>query len=310
MKSSSSGQEVPVILKIREWTKQFGVLLGSRAPWVQRDYSGLELDLENYKTAARFYGGFELSEAVTFEIGCGQRPYRLFLLVAEGINAHAVDLDKVTMGMSLSEFIGSLSSNGLERSVKTLLRSVLFDGADNRAFRKFLSERRASPFEWPIDRIKHGSAAEANCWPSDQVDFVYSEDVFEHIPPQILPAVCEQMSMRMSRRGIAWVKPLVFTGIQGGHAVDWYTVDEGRVRDCQPWDHLRQRKFPANTYLNQLRRADYRLLFSEWFDILEERVVQPDLGRNFMTPEIREELSEYTDEDLFSNGVVFVLKPK
>jgi hypothetical protein len=310
MKSSSSGQPVPTVLKLREWGKQFGGLVRSRAPWVKRDYSGLEFDLEKYRGAARTYGGFELSEAVAFEIGCGQRPYRLFYAIAEGIDAYAVDLDKVTMDMSLTEFLSSLRNNGLERSFKTLLRNVLFDGADNKAFKAFLSARRTKRFEWPMDRIQQGSAAEEDCWPKKKVDFVFSEDVFEHIPPDVLPAVCEQMRLRMTPRGIAWVKPLVFTGIQGGHSVDWYNVNESKSRDCPPWDHLRGRKFPANTYLNQLRRSDYRLLFSKWFDILEERVVQPDLGRNFMTQEIRAELAEFSDEDLFSNGVAFVLRPK
>ncbi|MGB0631978.1 MAG: hypothetical protein ACPGRZ_14920 [Alphaproteobacteria bacterium] len=57
-------------------------------------------------------------------------------------------------------------------------------------------------------------------------------------------------------------------------------------------------------------RRDYRELFAKHFDILDESVLQPGLGAALMTPEIRAELSDYSDEELFSNNVMFVLKPR
>ena len=73
---------------------------------------------------------------------------------------------------------------------------------------------------------------------------------------------------------------------------------------------MRKNRHPANTYLNKLSRADYRELFSTHFDILEETCVRPDMGSPFMTPEIRQELSHYRDEELFSNRVIFLLRPR
>jgi hypothetical protein len=310
MKSSSSGRGISLAIKVREWGEQLRILCTSRAPWRRRDFSGLERDFERYEVAARAYGGFELRGATAFEVGCGQRPYRLFYLTACGVDAHGVDLDKVVMGASLSDFFESLKINGAERATKTLVRALLFDGADNRQFHAFLTEQAGRPFNWPMDRIFHGSAAEPSAWPQAPTDFVYSEDVFEHIPPDELPAVCEQISCQLSSRGIAYIKPLVFTGIQGGHSVDWYTLTPNSNRRCPPWEHLLENRFPANTYLNRLTRSDFRKLFSRNFEILEESVVQPDLGREYMTPPLREALSAYSDEDLFSNGVVFVLRSR
>ncbi len=94
-----------------------------------------------------------------------------------------------------------------------------------------------------------------------------------------------------------------------GHPDKRPDVDR-RLRRSEPWEHLRRKRFRANVYLNELMRADYRRLFSQHFEIVEERVTKPDLGREYLSPEVAEELKRYSDEELFSNGVLFVLRPK
>ncbi|MEC7760332.1 MAG: hypothetical protein VX874_00290 [Pseudomonadota bacterium] len=114
----------------------------------------------------------------------------------------------------------------------------------------------------------------------------------------------------MEPNGIALIRPMVFTGIQGGHNVEWYDAVSDKARDCPPWDHLRARNFSANTFLNELSLEEYRDLFARHFDILDETAKIPDLGRSFMTPALRAELEGWSDEELFSNQVRFVLRPK
>lgn len=80
------------------------------------------------------------------------------------------------------------------------------------------------------------------------------------------------------------------------------------LRKTEPFEHLRKRRHPANTYLNELTRAEYRRLFQKHFDIIEERVTRPNLGRQYLTDEVRKELSSYSEDELFSNQVLFVLK--
>lgn len=82
------------------------------------------------------------------------------------------------------------------------------------------------------------------------------------------------------------------------------------VRRTEPWEHLRRGRFPANTYLNRLARRDYVDIFAEYFWILEDEVMKPRLGAQFMNNKIRSELSGYDDYELFSNSVRFVLEPK
>ena len=81
-------------------------------------------------------------------------------------------------------------------------------------------------------------------------------------------------------------------------------------RKSEPWEHLRKKRYQADTYLNQLSRAQFRELFGKRFDILEERVQFPDLGREYLSPAVRDELSAYDEEELFSNQVMFVLRKK
>ena len=105
---------------------------------------------------------------------------------------------------------------------------------------------------------------------------------------------------------------MVFTGICGGHHLEWYehTLDRDDARETEPWEHLRRDRLPANSYLNRLQRRDYRALFAAHFDILEETEKRPGLGKRFMTPEVRAELAAYPDEELYSNAVMFVLRRK
>ena len=144
------------------------------------------------------------------------------------------------------------------------------------------------------------------------MDFVYSEDVFEHIPSDRLDSLVKRLAAQTSSRGLALITPNIFTGITGGHVLEWYLneVDRSTPKASEPWDHLRKRKHTANTYLNGLSRSDYRELFSRYFDILEERVLHPNLGRQWLTPEARQELARWSDEELFSNQVQFALQPR
>ena len=107
--------------------------------------------------------------------------------------------------------------------------------------------------------------------------------------------------------------PNVFTGITRGHLIEWSQRalrQPPPKRRSEPWEHLRQRRFKPNTYLNELTRAEYRELFSVHFEILEVRVAQPDLGRANLDARAQAELADWPDDELFSNQTLFVLRPR
>ena len=141
--------------------------------------------------------------------------------------------------------------------------------------------------------------------PEGSIDLIYSEDVFEHIERGSLERVVEKMAGWLTPTGLAPGAPERLHGdhgrAPGGVVPESFAKPGGRR--SEPWEHLRARRRHANTYLNELTRADYRALFSRGFEVLEEVVRLPDLGREFMTPEIAAELSAFGDDELFSNQV-------
>jgi hypothetical protein len=71
---------------------------------------------------------------------------------------------------------------------------------------------------------------------------------------------------------------------------------------------LRKQRFTANTYLNRLTRSDYRRIFGQHFEILEENELRPDMGRRWLTAAVKADLPQWSEEDLLSNRVQFVLR--
>ncbi len=223
-----------------------------------------------------------------------------------------VDLDKPLLRMSPKSLLEIVRHNGTERAVKSLARYCI---SDNHRWTQMAHEieRRGQAFRVPEDRLKVANAASVSFWEEiGPVDFVYSEDVFEHIPYESLEILVEQMAEALRPNGLALIRPMVFTGICGGHRLEWFphTFDQNINRRTEPWEHLRKDRFPANTYLNRLTRQEYVEIFDRHFRILENKAVNPNQGRQFMTPEIRAELSNFGDEELFSNSVRFVLEPR
>jgi SAM-dependent methyltransferase len=273
-------------------------------------FKGIINCIEGYRSTYEHCTGLPFQNARVLEIGFGARPNRLIGMMSIGIDVRGIDLDIPMLGFELATLMRILKTNGPERALKTLVRSALFDGRDRRSLAEALRRRG---YQMNIDRSRFlvGDAAEYE-YGSDGFDFIYSEDVFEHIPAQALERLVPRLAQGLRPGGIAVVKPNIFTGIAGGHLPDWYShiVDKDLERKSEPWEHLRKKRYIANTYLNHLSRAGYRELFNPYFEILEETVMIPDLGRRWLTPEVKAELAHWDDDELFSNQVRFVLRVK
>jgi hypothetical protein len=277
------------------------------------DFAPLFRELDEYDRRLRLHAGLPLAQARVLEIGFGQRPYRLVALLSRGVDARGIDLDQPVLTGTLAELAAILRRNGAQRALKSAVRHFLFDWHDRRALRSALRLRGDLH---PVDRARFlvgsvGSAAiDARIAPGS-LDLVFSEDVFEHIPRQELPVAIRAMRRWLGPGGLALVRVTLFTGITGGHDVEWYPHTHGQPlrRRSEPWEHLRRRRFPANTFLNELRLHEYRALFEPCFSIVEQSVSSAT-GRRFLTPEIRCELADYGEEELLSDEVLFVLKPR
>jgi len=302
---TQSDAAIPLADKARELI----LMLASRLkrPFEHPTFDDLFSNLRDYDESLRRYSNLRLIGAKVLEIGCGSHPMRLMAMLGMAIDAVGVDMDAPILRGSPSEIVRTWRANGAERALKSLARLVLSDWIDRRQLAAVL-KRRGGRFVLPsAGRVIVADAAELR-WPARSLDLIVSEDVFEHIDAAALPALVRAMSRWLKPGGIALIRPCIFTGICGSHLVEWQTAAP-RSRRSEPWEHLRRRRYQPNVYLNQLSRSEYRELFRSEFEILEERDCDPGLGREFMTPSLRSELAAYSDEDLFSNHVMFVLRP-
>ncbi|HUC62204.1 MAG TPA: class I SAM-dependent methyltransferase [Alphaproteobacteria bacterium] len=281
--------------------------------WREPEIDTVRARIAEYRETLLRRAGKRLEDCRVLEIGFGQRPWTLLWLANLGVDVVGVDLDRPVLRGSPAEFLASARANGTLRALKSFVRFHLLDRRERQAMTRAIAADAGRPFRLPLERLRLDDAGTDAFWDRlAPLDFVYSEDVFEHVPADGLERIVAGMARRLKPDGLAFIRPDVFTGITGGHRLEWYpyTIDRPRARRTEPWEHLRQDRNPADTYLNRLSRKDYRRLFGRHFEILEERELTPDLGRRFLTPEVRAELAAYDEEELFSNQLLFLLRPK
>lgn len=274
------------------------------------EMAALLAELDAYRALYEGLSGRRFAEARIFEVGYGARPLRLLALASMGLDARGIDLDAPMLGRPVADLLRVWRTNGPARGLKSAVRAAVFDGHERRALQQALRARGAS---WRVDpsRFGVGDIATAALAPAS-IDFLYSEDVFEHIPGDALDGVCAGIARALAPGAVAVIAPLVHTGIAGGHLVEWYpcTLARQGARRSEPWEHLRRRRYGADCLLNEWRVAQYRALFERHFTVVQVDNLQPGLGRRFLTPAVRAELAAYDEEELLSNKWRFVLRRK
>jgi hypothetical protein len=278
------------------------------------DLSNLAADLRFYREAYNRETGEDLHYARLLELGFGQRPLRLILLHSVGYNVRGIDLDQPIYWINAAAIVSLFKSNGAFRALKSLLRRMVFDRSEYRNLAEFIFRQFGKKLTFDPNTMVVGDLVDVKVWARAGTcfDFIYSEDVFEHIPREFLPRVVSLMAEAMSDSAVAVITPMIFTGIAGGHDLDWYPhrVDlEDRSRG-PAWGHLTNETKPGDTFLNKMTRSEFRELFTSRFDILREEPIRGDLGRQHLTEERRQKLKAFDEDELFSNNVRFVLRKK
>ncbi len=295
----------------QKWRQAIALLAMRRDKASRKHYiEGILTQIDSLRSTYERLTGRAFAEARVFEIGFGAQPFRLIALMSMGIHVRGIDLDMPMLRFSPRDLTRILARNGFERAMKTGVRSLLFDRRDYGDLKSALQKRG---YEMRVNNadLLVGDAATFD-FGTETLDLVFSQDVFEHIPRDGIENILSRLATRLAPGGLALITPNIFTGITGGHLPEWYWDSEDNLspRRSEPWEHLRKKRFQANTWLNRLSRRDYRELFSRHFEILEENVQEPNLGRHRLTPDIKAELAHWPDEELFSNTVQFVLRPK
>jgi|ERR1035437_3111107 hypothetical protein len=308
-KSYSSSDTLSLVAKVREASQLLALSIAS-----SHDVSSIFDDIKEYEDVLKKYDAPPLASSRVLELGYGPRPMRLLALSSLGVDVFGVDRDRPHLNGGIGSVLATIRENGIERGLKNAVRSLISDPRHYKSLDQAL-ECRGARLKVERRRMLVRDLTEVGSLDGicpGLFDVAFSEDVMEHVPEAGLPILMRNLQQSLKPGGLALLRPNVFTGITGGHLVEWYpnAVDESGDKRSEPWEHLRKRRFSPNTFLNELPRRAYRELFSDFFDVLEERVDQPNLGRRLLTPTVKAELSGYDDEELFSNRILWVLRKR
>jgi hypothetical protein len=270
---------------------------------VLSDLSMFELVLERWCSKS-------LSDARIFEIGFGVRAYHLRALLALGADAWGVDAEVPLLTGALSEYGAIVRRNGWERFLKTVIRHAIFDRRKESEFAHAVEHKGVTLAPPDVHRFLWGDAAA--CEPPGKFDLIYSIAVFEHMTRQAIEKLVPRMATWLQPAGVAVIRPDVFTGLHGGHLREWdeETLHTKMQRRSEPWEHLRKKRYVANTTLNEMARSEYEDIFNRHFHILE--IIEGPRGHapEWLTPEVRMELSDYSEQDLLDATPTFVMRPR
>lgn len=232
------------------------------------------------------------------EVGCGHRYAVTLLFHSLGADVTGIDTDVVSPRLTPAVMLKVIKQNGLERLVKTIGRRLLFD----RGYYRVISREAGVPLKFDMD-LRCMSACELE-FPDCSFDYVCSNAVFEHIDDP--EKAVKELHRVLKPGGIANIEIHLYPSISGGHNLEWCDPDHNPSKTVSPWDHLRQSVHPTHVYLNKWRDGQYFDVLDRYFTILDARYQYE--GRQLLTPEIAEELPDYTEDELLKRCVRYVLR--
>jgi SAM-dependent methyltransferase len=219
-----------------------------------------------------------------------------------------VDVEIPTYQLDSLRFLRVLRRNGPHRAFKSMLRHMLFD---RRFFCALSRESGVDLDPFPVVDVEVMDVASADL-PRDRFDMIFSFNVLEHVAD--VESAVRNMNAALKPNGVGLVVVHLFASLSGGHCMDWqYALDPtypewGIPVDVPPWDHLRDNRYPADSYLNKRRLADYQRFFhAETEVVAEERTSE---GAELLSLAPRELLEEYSREDLTTALVSFTFRKK
>jgi len=127
-------------------------------------------------------------------------------------------------------------------------------------------------------------------------DLITSVAAFEHfLEVEKVVSECERV---LRPGGMVWIAIHPFTALSGGHNVGrrLEKIDE-LPGGIEPWDHLRKRRLPFTVPLNELSPSQYLSIFEQHLEIVLAESISTE-GEELLTSTIRQELSEYSEEEL------------
>jgi SAM-dependent methyltransferase len=253
-------------------------------------------DLALGRLNARF--DIEWSGCHLLDVGAGQLCV-WSLVFSEFNDVNAIDLDVIPHGPSLTSYWRMWRDNGPYRVAKTLVRKII--GVDRR---QWASIERVSKgrLHWPVTYLMNAESLEFD---NQSFDGVFSFSAFEHIakPAQAM----REIARVLKPGGAAYIVLELFSSLRGSHDPRMWT----NLRALPLWAHLRPScdgLWQPNVYLNQVRLGDFRAMAEDAFDevclFCDENDTRRYVGE--LSPEEREELAGFSDEELCTQDLVIL----
>ena len=234
------------------------------------------------------------------EIGPGQGLDRARYF---GMNNEVVgmDLDVIPVKFNLRSFIQTARTNGIGRVVKTIGRRLIVGKVNEKAWARAIGATKFRDPEMIYDDIGQSVPERGG------FDAVTSWSVFEHLPDP--RQALENVIDALAPSGIFYISIHLYTSNNGHHDIRAFTGNEAQL---PLWAHLRDSTagtVKPSAYLNEWRLGQWRELFNElapghdeYLEVFEAReVLEPQ-----MTDALRQELAEYSNDELYSINAVYV----
>jgi SAM-dependent methyltransferase len=253
----------------------------------------------------RALGFSEINGKRILDLGCGQRfPFAL-QCAAAGAAVTAADINYVKPDFLPLAFCRTLKHGGLKRAMKSAVRRVLWDKRYYRA----LEASAGKPLRAHRPRIHFIVADPVSAHyplPSNSFDLIASNAVLEHVSD--LPGFAAEVCRLLDGGGYFYAIIHNFYSLSGGHNLEWAFPDEHPSDTVAPWDHLRQRRFPAWTYLNRCTPDQYKEALGQSLEVLRFEGVGPNHdpgqleGERLLTAEVAAELARYPRDLLLTRS--------
>jgi len=239
------------------------------------------------------------------DLGCGQRyPFALQCAAADA-KVTALDVNYVQPDFLPLAFYRAMKHNGIKRAVKSTLRRVLWDSR----YYDALEASAARPLRSHRSRIHFVVSDPISVsypLPSNSFDLIASNAVLEHVLD--VPGFAADVARLLDSGGFFYAIIHNFHSLSGGHNLEWAFPDESPSIHVPPWDHLRENRFPAWTYLNHYKPEQFKDAFSKHLSVLHFEGVginhdpgEPE-GERFLTPDVAAELTSYPRDLLLTRS--------
>jgi ubiquinone/menaquinone biosynthesis C-methylase UbiE len=226
-----------------------------------------------FETYSMLRDEFDLDGKDILEIGANSTA-GIINLFDDSQNIVAIDL-----------YLGMLDE-GLWKASKNIVRKLFFDQALHRALRKLNGGKfhKRSVQRMDATNMEFGDSS---------FDFLYSRYLLEHV--EDIEGIAREAYRCLRPGGSTYHVLALYSHLDGAHTLDW--------TKHEPWQHL-YGTVQGNSYVNKYRLAKYKTAFEKYFgpENTVVRVKENNRYKDLLTPEMREKLADYSDEELIGGS--------